>query len=92
MANELKSATSTIITLVREQMTIIQQSFTDTLAQQRAILEAQHQQSIKAIRKELYDAKVLALETPTVTPANEIKITVSEPGPLNTNLKPVMVT
>jgi len=34
MANELESATLTIITLVREQMTIMQQSFTDALAQQ----------------------------------------------------------
>jgi hypothetical protein len=31
MANKLKSATLTIITLVREQITIIQQSFTDAL-------------------------------------------------------------
>jgi len=30
----------TIMALVREQMTIIQQSFTDALAQQQAILEA----------------------------------------------------
>ena len=92
MANELKSATLTIIALVREQITIIQQSFTDALAQQRAILEAQHQQLIKAIYKELYDAKVLALETLTVTPINKIKITVCEPGPLNANPKLVTVT
>ena len=45
MANELESATSTIMALVREQMTMMQQSFTDALAQQRAILEAQHQQT-----------------------------------------------
>ena len=92
MANELKSAMLTIITLVREQMTIMQQSFTDALAQQRAILEAQYQQLIKVIHKELYNAKVLALETSTVTPTNKIKITVSKPGPLNTNLKLVTVT
>jgi hypothetical protein len=40
MANELESAISTIITLVREQMTIIQESFTDALVQQQTILEA----------------------------------------------------
>jgi len=42
MANKLESATLTIMALVREQITIIQQSFTDALAQQQAILEAQH--------------------------------------------------
>ena len=93
MANELESATSTIMALVREQMTMMQQSFTDALAQQRAILEAQHQQSIEAIRKELYDAKVLALETPVPTPSiDEIEITVSEPGPSNTNPESATVT
>ena len=40
MANELKNAILTIMALVREQMTIIQESFTDALAQQQAILEA----------------------------------------------------
>jgi hypothetical protein len=34
MANELKSVILTIITLIREQMTIIQESFTDALVQQ----------------------------------------------------------
>jgi hypothetical protein len=40
MANKLKSATLTIITLVREQMTIIQESFINALVQQQAILKA----------------------------------------------------
>ena len=39
MANELENAILTIIALVREQITIMQQSFTDTLVQQQAILE-----------------------------------------------------
>ena len=92
MVNKLKSAILTIIALVREQMTIIQQSFTDALVQQRAILEAQHQQSIKAIYKELYNAKVLVLETPVPIPSiDEIKITISKPSPLNINPKLVIV-
>jgi len=44
MANkpESSSITISIMSLVREQLTIIQQFFTDTLAQQRAALEAQY--------------------------------------------------
>jgi len=44
MANEPKSSliTISIISLVREQLTIMQQSFTDALAQQWAALEAQY--------------------------------------------------
>ena len=93
IANKLKSATLTIIALVREQMTIMQQSFTDTLVQQRAILEAQYQQLIEAIRKELYNAKVLALETLVPTPSiDKIEITVSMPNLLNINPELVIVT
>ena len=42
MANKFKSPALTIniITLVKEQITIMQQSFIDALAQQQAILEA----------------------------------------------------
>ena len=88
MANKLKSAILTIIALIREQMTIMQQSFTDTLVQQWAILEAQHQQSIEAIHKELYNTKVLALKTPVPIPSiDEIEITISKPDPLNANPK-----
>ena len=45
MVKEPKSLliTMSIITLVREQLTIIQQAFIDALAQQQAVLEAQHQ-------------------------------------------------
>jgi len=55
MANKPKSSSITIsiISLVREQLTIIQQSFTDALAQQRATLEAQYQQLIEALHEEL---------------------------------------
>jgi len=55
IANEPKSSliTMSIISLVREQLTIIQQSFIDALAQQQAVLEAQHQRLIEALRKEL---------------------------------------
>jgi len=44
MANNLKShaLTTSIITLVREQLTIMQEAFIDALAQQRAALEAQY--------------------------------------------------
>ena len=78
--------------LVREQMTIMQQSFTDALVQQRAILKAQHQQLIKVIRKELYNTKVLILKTPEPIPfIDKIEITMSKPSPLNTNPKLVMV-
>jgi len=61
------------------------------LAQQQAILKAQHQQLIKAIHKELYNTKVFALETPIATPTNKIKITICKPSPLNANPKPVIV-
>ena len=44
-----------------------------------------------AIYKELRNLKALTLETPIVTPINEIKITVSKPGPTDTNLKLVTV-
>ena len=82
----------TIIALVREQITIIQQSFTDALVQQQAILEAQYQQSIEAIYKELYNAKVLILETPVPTPSiDKIEITIFKPNPLNTNPELAMV-
>ena len=81
-----------IITLVREQLTIIQQSFIDALAQQQAVLEAQYQRLIEALYKELYNIKALTLETLIITPANKIKIIVSKPGPLNANSKLVIVT
>jgi len=42
MANKLKSATLAIMALVREQITIIQQSFINALTQQQAILKAQY--------------------------------------------------
>jgi hypothetical protein len=40
MVNELESAMLTIITLIREQMTIMQESFIDALVQQQVILKA----------------------------------------------------
>ena len=41
---------------------------------------------IKAIRKELHDAKLLVLETLVPTPsANKIEITILEPDPSNIN-------
>ena len=47
---------------------------------------------IKAIYKELYNAKVLALKTPVLIPfVDEIKITILEYNPLNTNPKLVIV-
>jgi len=46
---------------------------------------------MEALREELRNVKALILETP-IPPANEINITISEPSPLNTNSKPVMVT
>ena len=93
MVNKLKSAILTIMALIREQMTIIQQSFIDALAQQQAILKAQHQQLIKVIYKELYNAKVLALETLGPIPSiDEIEITIFKPSPLNTNPKSAIVT
>jgi len=44
MANDLEShaLTTSIITLVREQLTAIQKAFIDALAQQQAALEAQN--------------------------------------------------
>ena len=73
-------------------MTIIQQFFIDTLVQQQAILKTQHQQSIKAIYKELYNAKVLALKTLVPIPsANKIEITILKYNPSNANSKLVIV-
>ena len=47
---------------------------------------------IEVIYKELYNAKVLILETLIPTPSmDKIEITISKPGLLNTNPKPVMV-
>ena len=43
------------------------------------------------IRKELYNLKALILETLIVTPVNEIKITISKPRLIDTNLELVMV-
>ena len=93
MANDLKShaLTTSIITLVREQLTIMQEAFIDALAQQQAALEAQYQQLIETLRKELRNVNTLIIETPTVTPANKIKITICKPSPLNTNPKLVIV-
>ena len=43
--------------------------------------------------KELYNIKVLALETPVPTPSiNEIEITISKPNLLNINPKLAIVT
>ena len=73
-------------------MTIMQQSFIDALVQQQAILEAQYQQSIEAIYKELYNAKLLVLKTPVPIPSvDKIKITILEPNPSNANPKPAIV-
>ena len=48
---------------------------------------------IKVIYKELYNTKVLVLETPIPTPSmDKIKITISKPGLLNINPKPITVT
>ena len=45
-----------------------------------------------SIYKELYNAKVLILETLVLIPSiNEIKITISKPNPLNANSKLVIV-
>ena len=47
---------------------------------------------IKAICKELYNAKLLALETPVPTPSvDEIEIIILEPNLLNINPKPAIV-
>ena len=47
---------------------------------------------IKVIYKELYNAKVLILETLVLTPPiNKIKITISKPDLLNTNPKLVII-
>ena len=95
MANEFKSPalTTDIITLVKEQITMMQQSFTDALAQQQAILEAQYQQLIDAIHEKLRNIKALTLKTLISTPpADEIKITIFKLSPLNANLKLIIVT
>ena len=93
MANDLKSyaLTISIITLVREQLTAMQEAFIDALAQQRAALEAQYQQLIETLHKELRNIKTLILET-IIPPVNKIKVTISEPGPLNVNCKLIIVT
>jgi len=44
---------------------------------------------MEALREELRNVKAVLLETLIEIPINEIKITVSKPGPLNANLKPV---
>jgi len=46
---------------------------------------------MEALREELYNIKVLILETPT-PPINEINITISKPSPLDANSKLVIVT
>jgi len=46
---------------------------------------------MEALRKELRNVKALTLETPTTTPINKTKVTVSKPGPLNTNTKLAIV-
>jgi len=46
---------------------------------------------METLRKELRNNKTLILET-LIPPINEIKITISKPGPLNANFKPVIVT
>ena len=93
MVNKPKSLliTMSIITLVREQLTIIQQVFIDALAQQQAILKAQHQQLIEALYKELRNIKAFTLQTLIATPINKIKITVHKPNLLNANTKLVIV-
>ena len=63
----------------------------DALAQQRAILEAQHQRLMETLRKELYNINTLIIETLIVIPINKIKITIYKPSPLNINPKLVIV-
>jgi len=46
---------------------------------------------METLRKELRNVKTLILET-MIPPVNEIKVTVSEPNPLNANFKLVIVT
>jgi len=46
---------------------------------------------MEVLYKELHNVKVPILETLIVIPLNKIKITVSKPGPLNTNTKLVIV-
>jgi len=46
---------------------------------------------METLYKELRNIKTLILETLLVTPINKIKITIYEPGPLNTNPKLVIV-
>jgi len=41
---------------------------------------------MEALREKLRNIKALILETP-IPPINKNKITISKPGPLNTNLK-----
>ena len=93
MANDLEShaLTTSIITLVREQLTIMQEAFTDALAQQQAALEAQYQRLMEILREELRNVKTLTLET-IIPPINKIEVTVSEPSPLNANFELVIVT
>ena len=43
------------------------------------------------IYKELRNLKALTLEILIVTPINKIKITISKPSPIDTNLKLVIV-
>ena len=88
---KLPLITISIISLVREQLTIIQQSFINALAQQQAVLKAQYQQLIEALYKELCNVKALILQTLIVTPINKIKIMVPKPNLLNVNTKLVIV-
>jgi len=46
---------------------------------------------METLREELRNVNILIIETLTVTPINEIKITICEPSPLNTNPKLVIV-
>jgi len=46
---------------------------------------------MEALRVELRNIKALLLETLIIIPINEIKITISKPGPLNANTKLVIV-
>ena len=46
---------------------------------------------MEILYEELYNGNTLIIETLIVTPVNEIKITICEPGPLNANPKLVIV-
>ena len=46
---------------------------------------------MEILYKELHNVKTLTLETLIVTPVNEIEITIYKPGPLNINLKLVII-